>query len=118
MPEDFDPILKVGDNPVIITGCDDSEIYITNHLLNNAWHLQSDWLEEVLFGFFKNYLNYCGARVRVNTRQLVRVKENRFYGSYGLTGNIAWNATENDLRIEINNYGDVLIPSCGWVEID
>jgi hypothetical protein len=113
-PQKFKTLLQTQDYPIIFATPDGKTTYIANRLLNHAWHCDSDWLEKLAYQFLRNYLADAGVAIRVQTPPLVRVNTNRFFGSYGLTGNIAWNATASELTLKLTNGKTVTIPKFGW----
>lgn len=114
LPRDAKVLLKVGETPVLITREDGRVIHVANRFFNHAYHAKDDSLEKIAFALLKNVVTASGARIRVSTGQLARVKESSVYGSYGVTGPIAWNATQRDLTITLASGRTITIPRCGW----
>jgi len=88
--------------------------HVSNRAFSHAWHSETDWLEKGMFHFLKNLIEDSGIDVRVKTPPLVRANAGPVYGSYGISGYIAWNTTGKDLCIELTNGEKIVIPKFGW----
>ncbi len=118
MPKDARTLLTLAGTPVIISTQDGQRTYITNRLLNHAWQSDSPWLENLLYAFLRNYLEDAGVRINITTPPLARVNLSRFYGSYGLSGNIAWNTLDRDLEIQTADGKTVTVPAFNWTLVN
>jgi hypothetical protein len=107
-------VLKVGSQPVILEKENGNQIFITNRFFHNGWNMGPDWLEKIQYTFLRNLFSDSGVDVRVASDSRCRVKTAPWYGSYGLSGYVAWNFTENDIDIVLDNGRKLTIPRIGW----
>ncbi len=118
LPEDAKVFLKVGDVPVAFTCEKDRVIHINNRLFCQAWESPDDALEQAAFKLLRNIVEESGATVRILDHSLARVKESPLYGSYGLSGIIAWNTTGRDLTLHLNTGKAIDVPAYGWTSVN
>jgi len=114
LPPNSKIIAKVADSPIIIETDNGKAIYVANRAFLHAWHSKTGWLEKNMFTFLKNLLRDSGVDIRVNSPMLIRANHGPLYGSYGVSGYVAWNTTGNDLKIELSNGQEIVIPQFGW----
>lgn len=117
LPGDASVLLSVGGIPSIITRSGGRVVHVTNRFFNHAYKSDSEELEKIAFQFLKNLVLDCGVTVRVTSPSQARSKEGFPYGSYGLCGSIAWNATASDITIQLAGGQSVTIPRHGWTRI-
>jgi hypothetical protein len=117
LPKDARVLMKVGDTPMIVWRSKGHVIHVTNRFFNCAYKSDTDALETIAFAFLKNLVIDSGVTVRVDGPALVRVKEGFPYGSYGITGSIAWNTTGSDLTLHIAGGQPVTIPAYRWLRL-
>jgi hypothetical protein len=96
---------------------DDRNLFLANHAFNQAWDSKDAWLENAMFTFLKNLMLASDVEIKVASLPQERANKKYEYGSYGVTGDIAWNMTENDIEIKLTNGVNVTIPKFGWVKI-
>ncbi|AQQ70331.1 hypothetical protein SMSP2_00676 [Limihaloglobus sulfuriphilus] len=118
MAASYEVVLKVGSNPVLIENTSGNEIFITNRFFHNGWNLPSNWLETIQYQFLKNVLSDLGVEIPVESGQQVRVQSGNSFGSYGINGNVAWNATGSDVTITLVGGKTLTIPGYGWTLAD
>jgi len=109
-------LASINDVPMIFK-TDDKTIHLANHAFNNAWQEKEAWLENGMFVFLKNLMQANNVEIKVVSSPQERANKRYEYGSYGVTGNIAWNMTENNINIKLTNGDKVIIPKFGWVKI-
>ena len=117
LPPDAEVLMWIGDTPAIITMKGGRVIHVTNRFFIHAYREDDDWLEKGAFTFLRNLVLSSGANVRVGNSALARVKEGFPYGSYGITGRIAWNTTGRELTLRLSNGRSITIPRFGWMRI-
>lgn len=114
-PRAADVLMTVGDRPLLITSDNGRVIHITNRLFLHAYASPDDTLERLAFRLLRNILQHAGVDVRVagSPEQRVNVGH-KPYGSYGITGNVAWNSTPKAITLDLTNGELVTIPPHGW----
>jgi hypothetical protein len=117
LPKDTRVLMKVGDAPMVLWRCKGRVIHVTNRFFNHAYSAKDDTLEKIAFAFLRNLVIDSGVKVRATGPALVRVKEGFPYGSYGITGCIAWNTTGSDLTLPLVGGKSVTIPRYGWAKV-
>lgn len=117
LPPGAEVLMSVGRTPAIVALERGRVIHVANRFFNHAYRAEEDWLEKGAFAFLRNLLLASGVKVRVKGEQLARVKESAPYGSYGLTGRIAWNATGRDLTLRLTDGGKITVPPFGWAKV-
>ncbi|MEN8248855.1 MAG: hypothetical protein ABFS32_07975 [Bacteroidota bacterium] len=110
-------LASVNDVPVIFTRGEKS-IHLANHAFNHAWNMEEDWLEKGMFTFLKNLMHESDVEVPIVSGPQARANLSYQYGSYGITGSIAWNTTGEDIVIKTTDGPKVTIPKYGWIKID
>jgi len=114
LPAGSKVIAKVANVPMIITRKSGRAVHVANRAFLHAWHSKEGWVEEGMFTFLKNLLKDSGVNIRVKTPPLARGNAGPTYGSYGVSGYVAWNATGNELEIELTGGEKITIPKFGW----
>jgi hypothetical protein len=123
MPEDAQVLATVSGKPVIFTRNGGKVIHVANRAFLQAWHSETGDLEKGMFQFLKNVLSDSGVEIRVaspaQARSSAQAGRDTFssYGSYGVSGYIAWNATEKPIEITMANGEKVTIPGFGWTKV-
>ncbi|RLD11678.1 MAG: hypothetical protein DRI44_03075 [Chlamydiae bacterium] len=110
-------LARVNGKPVIFTTNNGREIFVANRAFAFAWTEKNDWLEKGMFQFLKNVLKNSGVKIRVESLPQVRANLSYAFGSYGVTGNLAWNTTDKDIRMKMSNGRKIIIPKHGWAII-
>jgi len=124
MPEDSKVLADVDGKPVIFTRNDGKVIHVANRAFLHAWHSGNADIEKGMFLFLKNVLVDSGVTIRVKSLMQVRAsaKTDRNtsgnYGSYGVSGHIAWNATGSPIRITMTDGQEITIPKYGWTKVE
>jgi len=124
MPDGGKVLADVDGKPVIFTRNDGKVIHVANRAFLHAWHSGNADIEEGMFLFLKNVLVDSGVTIRVKSLMQVRAsaKTDRNtsgnYGSYGVSGHIAWNATGSPIRITMTDGQEVTIPKFGWTKVE
>ncbi len=116
-PEGSNALAKVGKAPVILTTGNDKNIFVANRAFATAWTEKTDWLEKGMFTFLKNVLQSSGVNIYVKTPPQARSNLSYVYGSYGVSGNFAWNTTDKDIKIEMSDGKIITIPKHGWTVV-
>ena len=117
MPKNSKIIAKAGKAPFIFSRENGKIIHVANRAFAFAWTEKSDWLEKCMFAFLKNVLEESGVNIRVKSPAQARSNLSYVYGSYGISGNLAWNMTDKDLKIEMADGNKVTIPKHGWTKM-
>jgi hypothetical protein len=117
MPENANVLMKVGNAPVIFTRLKGRVIHVTNRFFNHAYAAQDGSLENIAFALLRNLMIDSGVTVLVDGPAPVRVKEGTPYGSYGVTGSIAWNKTGAAVKLRLVSGQSVTIPRYGWTRV-
>jgi len=124
LPKDSKILAKIGKAPFIFTRENGKIIHVANRAFAFAWTEKTDWLEKGMFTFLKNILKESGVNIRVKSPAQARANLSYVYGSYGVSGNMAWNMTDKDIEIEMSNgtsgakcANKVTIPKHGWTKI-
>ena len=110
-------LAKVGKTPVILTTGNGKNIYVANRAFATAWTEKTDWLEKGMFTFLKNILQSSGVNIHVKTPPQARSNLSYVYGSYGVSGNFAWNTTDKNIKIEMSDGQKITIPKHGWTVV-
>jgi hypothetical protein len=118
LPADAEVLLSVGGRPVLFATEGGRVVHAANRMFNHAWRADDDRFERPMSLFLRNLLADSGVTLRVTSPPAARVKEGFPYGSYGLTGPIAWNATATPVDITLADGRSVTIPPNGWTEVD
>jgi hypothetical protein len=113
----FDVVLRAGELPIIVVNPDGNEIFFTNRFFHQGWNMESDWLEKIQYGILRNLLNDLNVEVRVSGESKSRVKTAPWYGSYGLSGHLAWNFMDHEIQIDLSSGKKLTIPSRGWTVV-
>jgi len=116
-PKEAKTLAKVGDFPIIFTTGNGKNIFVANRAFATAWAEKTDWLEKGLFRFLKNVLKVSGVKIRVDSPPQARANASYVFGSYGVTGNMAWNATDKDIKLEMPNREKITVPKHGWTVV-
>ena len=116
-PENSKVIAKIGKYPFVFTRENGKIIHVANRAFAFAWTEKTDWLEKQMFNFLKNVLIESGVNIRVTSPAQARSNLSYVFGSYGVSGNMAWNTTDKDIKIEMSNGKKVIIPKHGWTVI-
>lgn len=118
MPKGSKVLAKVDGKPVIFTRKNDKFIHVANRAFLHAWHSKTNDIEIGMFDFLKNILLESGVNIRVASPAQVRGKIGPTYGSYGVSGRVAWNATGEEIKIAMTDGQQVTIPKFGWVKVN
>jgi len=110
-------IAKIGKYPFVFTRENGKIIHVANRAFAFAWTEKTDWLEKQMFNFLKNVLKESDVNIRVTSPAQARSNLSYVFGSYGVSGNMAWNTTDKDIKIEMSNGKKVIIPKHGWTVI-
>jgi len=111
-------LVKLGEYPVMFTAEGGRVVHLANRYFHQAWRADSAWLEDAGFHFLRNLLLDCGVKIRVAGSALCRVKQGWPYGSYGLTGYVAWNDTGRALMLRLSDGRAVRVPAHGWTLVE
>jgi len=116
LPKDARVLMRVGSSPLLFTRREGREVFFTRRFFCQAWYSEDARLEKIAFRLLRNFLQHYGVEIRVVSPQLARVKActPALYGSYGVTGPIAWNATSEPLVLKLNTGAQVAVPAYGW----
>ena len=117
LPSSSIVLASINDNPIILQ-YDKKNIFITNRVFSQAWNANDSWLENNLYNFLRNLLIKCKAEVKVISSPQMRANKFYEYGTYGITGNIAWNNANNEVELILKNSKKIIIPANGWIRID
>lgn len=117
LPKGSRVLMRVGDTPAIVTMENGRVVHITNRMFNQAYKLEDDWAEKASYAFLRNLAQSSGVNVKVKGDALARVNEGFPYGSYGITGCIAWNKTGRDLKLTLTSGKEITIPAYGWTKV-
>ncbi|MEN8255705.1 MAG: hypothetical protein ABFR33_09575 [Verrucomicrobiota bacterium] len=124
MPEDSKVLATVNGKPAIFTRNGGKAIHVANRAFLHAWHSGNADIEKGMFQFLKNILVGSGVTIRVASPMQVRgsAKADRdtfcSYGSYGISGHIAWNATGSPIQITMADGQEITIPKYGWTKVE
>ena len=124
MPKDSEVLANVDDKPVIFTRNNGKAIHVANRIFLHAWHSGNDSIEQGMFQFLKNVLVDSGVEIRIKSPMQIRASakagRDRFgnYGSYGVSGCIAWNATGSPVQITMLDGQEIRIPKYGWIKVE
>ena len=116
LPDGTEVLAKLNDVPMLFK-TDKKTIYLANHAFNHAWETKTPWLENGMFTFLKNLMQQNNVDIKVISEPQTRANRSYEYGSYGITGNIAWNKTPEDIIVELAGGKKVIIPKFAWVNI-
>jgi hypothetical protein len=114
LPKDAQILASVNGRPMLFSINGGKALFVTNRAFSHGWELQEDWLENGMFAFLKNLLVSCEVNVPVSSPPQSRANGSPNYGSYGVSGNIAWNTTGEPIRIELTSGKEIVIPKYGW----
>ncbi len=117
MPKDAEIFASINGEPILFK-TDEKTIHMANRAFSQAWVLEDDWLENALFTFLKNLMENNGVEIKVISSPQTRANKSYEYGSYGLTGNIAWNTTGEDIKIQLADGSEKIIPQYGWIKVN
>jgi hypothetical protein len=108
---------RVGGHPAIVTRKGGRVVHVTNRLFCHAYHAEEKWMEEFSYTFLRNLLEDCQVAIRTEGPPAARVKGGSIYGSYGLSGSLAWNSLDRDVTVKLTDGREITIPRCGWVGV-
>ncbi len=123
MPEGSEILAQVGGQPVIFTRNGGKAIHVSNRAFLHAWHSGNDSIEKGMFQFLENVLVDSGVEIRVKSPMQARASSRAgrdssgVYGSYGVSGYVAWNATGNPIEITMADGQKITIPKFGWTKV-
>ncbi len=118
MPGNADVLATVNNLPVIFTIDNGKSVFVANRAFSHAWDMEQDWLENGMFLFLKNLLISSHVNVPVVSMPQARANKSNKYGSYGVSGNIAWNTTGSKITLELETGKKIVIPEYAWVEVE
>jgi len=118
LPKRSKVLATVDGKPAIFTTNKGKTIFVANRAFCHGWKMKTDWLENGMFTFLQNVLEASKVEIPVVSGPQVRANQCDTYGAYGVSGNIAWNATDADISIELKNGQKLTIPKNGWAPID
>lgn len=119
LPADAEVLWTLEDGSPVLFACEKGRvIHVTNRLLNHLSRSDDDWLEAPVYHFLRNVLIEQGVNLRVVTAPQRRAMAAFPYGGYGLSGYIAWNATDAAVTLEMTDGKILTIPAYGWVALD
>ena len=81
------------------------------------------WYGRVLWSYYfgtkqiESAMRMMGVNIPVKSPDQARSNLSYVFGSYGVTGNMAWNTTNKDIKIEMANGEKVVIPKHGWTTV-
>jgi len=123
-PKGAKVLASVNEKPVIFTLRNGKSIHVANRSFVQAWHADNDDIEKGMFEFLKNVLADSGVAIRVKSPMQVRASAKACrdasgnYGSYGVSGHIAWNATGSPIQIVMMDGQEIMIPAYGWTRVN
>ena len=117
-PKNSKVLAKVGRVPIIFTTENGKNIFVANRAFATAWTEKTDWLEKGMFTFLKNVLRDSGAEIKVKSPVQARANLSYVFGSYGVSGNLGWNMTDKDIKVEMSDGSKITIPKHGWKKVD
>ena len=118
MPGNSDVLATVNNLPVIFTIDKGKSVFVANRAFSHGWEMEDEWLENGMYMFLRNLLRSSHVNVPVISMPQVRANKSSKYGSYGISGNIAWNTTGIAITIEFDTGKKIVIPEYGWIEVN
>ena len=118
MPPKAEILATVNKLPAIFSMNEGRSVFVANRAFCQGWEMEEDWLEKSMFIFLKNLLKLNNVTIQVSSLPQARANLSHIYGSYGVSGNIAWNTTGKQIKIELTSGRSVTIPPFGWTRTD
>lgn len=110
-------LISCNETPLLIQFDNGKMLHITNRLFGHARTEHEDSLEHFAFRLLKNILKHSGVAVNISNPPFCRAG-GYAYAPYGLSNNILWNQTNQNLDLLLPQGKNVIVPKHYWKNID